>query len=229
MKSFQKRALISSLLLILFASGCNLPILPNNGPSVIDQAATVVALTLQAATTKLPPGSSALTVTDNTNCRSGPGTNYPVVTTIPAGTSVPIVAQYSGGQYWIVEPPDGKGQCWVLGELGKVTGDTSALPLATAVVDKNATIPARPVYFFYHYDCRTAGTLTTTLTWSDSATNETGYHLYRYGVLIAELPANSTNYTDDLSYTPGTNITYDIAAFNTAGESVPHSENFTCQ
>src|SRR5262245_28333719 len=129
MKSSRMLVLTSSVLLILFASGCNLPTLPNNGPSPNDQAATVVALTLQASITHLPPGSSALTVTDNSNCRSGPGTNYPIVTTIPAGTSVQIVAQYSGGQYWIVKAPDGKGECWVLGELGKVTGDTSAVPL----------------------------------------------------------------------------------------------------
>jgi hypothetical protein len=229
MKSSQARILVLSALLIVFTDGCNLPLLPDNGTSPNDQAATVVALTLQAAITGVPAGSSALTVSDNTNCRSGPGTNYPVVTTIPAGTPAQIVAQYGGGQYWIVKAPDGKGECWVLAELGKVTGDTSALPLATAVVDKNATIPGRPVYFFYHYDCRDVGSLTTTLTWSDSSTNETGYHLYRYGVLIVELPANSTTYTDTLSYTPGTNITYDIAAFNTAGESALHSEDFTCQ
>ncbi len=229
MKSFPK-VLILFLLLILFAWGCNLPI-PSKGLSPADQAATVVALTLQAgpATPSFPPGSPILTVTDDTNCRSGPGTNYPIIVVIPAGTSVQIVSQYSDGKYWIVNAPNGNAQCWVLGELGKVSGgNPSLLPASTPVVDKNATIPARPVYFFYHFECPN-GILTTTLTWSDSSNNEAGFHLYRNGALLAELPANTTTYTDNTFIAIGGSISYGIAAFNSAGESAQHVEGFVCK
>jgi hypothetical protein len=35
-----------------------------------------------------------------------------------------------------------------------------------------------------------------TLQWVDAADNETGYRVYRDGVLLATLSANSTSYTD---------------------------------
>jgi hypothetical protein len=170
-----------------------------------------------------------LTVTDDTNCRAGPGTNYKIITTVPAGTALQIVAQYPGGTYWVVKTPDGKNQCWILAGLGKVSGSNpSILPAMTPVVDPNAKIPARPVYFFFHYDCPN-GTLTTTLTWTDSSDNEDGFHLYRNGVLLAELPANSTSYVDHTFIAPGGSIGYGIAAFNTAGESAQHVESFVCK
>jgi hypothetical protein len=231
MRTQSKRLSILLFMLMILAAGCNLPLLPG-GLSPNDQAATAVALTLQANAASIPSpvGSGPiLTVDGNTNCRSGPGTNYKIVTTIPAGASVQIIGQYSGGTYWIVTAPDGKGSCWILSELGKVAGDTSKLPVTTLEGNQAGGVPARPVYFFYHYDCTSPGSLTTTLTWSDSSNNETGFRIYRYGVLIAELPANSTTYTDNLPYAPGTNITYDVTAFNSAGESPLRTESFVCQ
>lgn len=217
-------------MLILFTAGCNLPAVPS-GLSPNDQAATAVALTLQANATGIPSpiGSGPiLTVDGNTNCRSGPSTNYKIVTTIPAGTSVQIVGQYSGGTYWIVTAPDSKGPCWILGELGKVTGNTSALPPITPAATQARGVPARPAYFFYQYECP-AGNLTTTLTWSDSSNNEAGFRIYRYDVLIAELPANSTSYTDVTYIPPGSSITYSVTAFNDSGESALRTESFKCQ
>jgi hypothetical protein len=230
MRTLSKRLLILLFILMFLTAGCNLPVLPG-GLSPNDQAATAVALTLQANATSIPsPAGSGpvLTVDGNTNCRSGPGTNYKIVTTLPAGTSVQIIGQYSGGTYWIVTAPDGKGPCWILAELGKVTGDISKLPVTTLEANQAGGIPARPVYFFYQYECP-AGNLTTTLTWSDSSNNETGFHIYRYGVLIAELPANSTSYTDVTYVTPGSSITYSVTAFNDAGESALRTESFNCQ
>ncbi len=230
MRTLSKRLSILLFMLILFTSGCNLPLLPG-GLSPQDQAATVVALTLQAnASSVAPPAGSApvITVDGNTNCRSGPGTNYKIVTTIPAGTSVQIIGQYSGGTYWIVNAPDGKGPCWILAGLGTVAGDTSKLPVTTLEANQAGGIPARPVYFFYHYECP-GGNLTTSLTWSDSSGNETGFHVYRYDVLIAELPANSTSYVDVTYVAPGSDVSYGVAAFNDAGESALRTESFSCK
>jgi len=235
--------LAPSVFLILVISACNLPS-ASNVPSVNDQAATIIAMTLQAATTPTvqtvlntptaisivtKSGSPAtFTVTDNTNCRSGPGTNYSRVTTIPGGTTVTIMARYITGNFWIVTPADGSANCWVAGDLGTVSGDIAILPEITPVASDNKKAPARPGSLYFNYECP-FGNLTTTLTWSDNANNETGYRVYRYGQLIVELPANSTTYTDNTIITSIIDINYSVEAFNEAGTSEQRTITFNCR
>ena len=230
MNTQKKIVAVILLAWMLILAGCNLPFVSGN-LSPNEQAATIAAMTLGANTSAglaTPSGATAtLTLNGNTNCRSGPGTSYKILALLPAGTSVKIVAQSSSGNYWIVEPPDGSGPCWVLGQLGQITGDTANLPV-TPVAGQNAGIPARPVYFYYHYTCP-YGNLTTNLTWSDSSDNETGFHLYRDGVLIAELPAGTTSYTDVTTIAPGGSVNYSVAAFNDQGESALRTESFVCK
>ncbi len=56
-----------------------------------------------------------------------------------------------------------------------------------------------------------------TLEWFDLADNESGYKVYRNGVLLATLPANSTSYVDNSPF--GGPYTYDVVAFNDGGAS----------
>jgi len=64
---------------------------------------------------------------------------------------------------------------------------------------------------------------TYTLTWTDNATDETGYRVYRNGSLVTTLAANSTNYTDSFNYNQGTGgplfDTFGVEAFNNFGAS----------
>ena len=55
------------------------------------------------------------------------------------------------------------------------------------------------------------------LGWTDNATNETGYRVYRNAQLIATLGANATSYTDN---PPGSGpYSYGVQAFNDVGTS----------
>jgi hypothetical protein len=56
-----------------------------------------------------------------------------------------------------------------------------------------------------------------TLAWTDQADNETGYRVYRDGVLIATLSANVTSYVD-VPPDPGSHV-YAVEAYNEAGAS----------
>lgn len=56
------------------------------------------------------------------------------------------------------------------------------------------------------------------LTWTDNATNETGYYVYRGGVLVATLGVNSTSY-NDTSLSCGTSYSYYVVAYNAGGTS----------
>jgi hypothetical protein len=238
---------VLSIFLMLVMSACNLPN-ASSGLSINDQAATIVAMTLQAAqaventpTTQTilntptaisivtkSGGPAKLTVTDNTNCRSGPGTNYSKVTTIPGSTTVTIVARYATGDFWIVTPADGLANCWVQAGLGTVTGDTTILPRVTPVPSENKNAPARPGSLYYEYSCP-FGNLSTVLTWADNADNETGYRVYRDNQQIVELPANSKTYTDDTTIIVGTSINYSVEAFNEVGASEQRTISFKCQ
>lgn len=67
------------------------------------------------------------------------------------------------------------------------------------------------------------------LKWSDTADDETGYRVYRFDQLLADLPANSTTYTDNETITPGTALEYSVEAYNDAGPSAKRTVSFTCQ
>jgi hypothetical protein len=74
-----------------------------------------------------------------------------------------------------------------------------------------------------------ATTDTVTLSWVDTADNETGFHLERKigsagtFIVAATVPANSAVYTD-VGLTPGTTYVYRIRAFNGAGASAYSTE-----
>ena len=57
-----------------------------------------------------------------------------------------------------------------------------------------------------------------TIKWEDLSEDEEGFHIYRNQELIATLEENATSYTDE-NLTPETSYSYEIKAFNEAGES----------
>lgn len=66
---------------------------------------------LQAPTAE--PGQPTMTALVDLNVRTGPGTNYPVVGALRAGTSALIVGRSPSGFWWKIECPPGAGsECW---------------------------------------------------------------------------------------------------------------------
>lgn len=60
-----------------------------------------------------------------------------------------------------------------------------------------------------------------TVTWKDNSNNETGFKVYRDGVLIGTTPANATSFTDTSLPWNLFDATYTVAATNTGGDSKP--------
>jgi hypothetical protein len=178
--------------------------------------------------TKTGTGPAALTVTENTNCRSGPGINYKKVTVIPANTSVEIVASYSSGYYWIVKAPDGSGECWILGELGTVSGDVTVLPNVTPVAGQDTGVPAKPSVKWNYFCNAITGQADVSLTWADKADNESGYRVYRNGAVVAELPPNSTKFAETITLLAGQSAGYNVEAFNQFGTASSSVITLTC-
>jgi hypothetical protein len=210
----------------LFLVGCNLNIkLPQVG-----SAGTPASGTTQAVGSSTAPAaffSPTLAITGNSNCRSGPGGSFKLVTAFTAGTTLDIVGKDTATNYWQVKIPGSDQTCWVWGNYAVASGSVDSIPDSGAAPSGSGG-PAMPGSWHYTYTCP-GGNLTTSLSWSDSADNETGYRVYRFDQLVADLPANSTSYTDVVTVSPGAPLQYSIEAYNGAGTSGARVITFACQ
>lgn len=94
-----------------------------------------------------------VTVSLDTNCRSGPGKVYDHVGALLAGEQTEVVGWDGVGAYWYVKNPDQPGGfCWLWGQYATVTGDRQSLPLVapppTPIPTLTQTQPSllQPVY-----------------------------------------------------------------------------------
>ncbi|MBN2554642.1 MAG: hypothetical protein JXA97_01780 [Anaerolineales bacterium] len=87
--------------------------------------------------TPAPPTVSAssnpiISVSVDTNCRTGPGQVYDYVGALLVGEEAEITARESTGRFWYIRNPDGITDfCWVWDEYATVRGDIGSLPVLT--------------------------------------------------------------------------------------------------
>lgn len=74
-----------------------------------------------------PPTGPTATTNSNADVRSGDSEAFPIVTTLPANTSVPIVGISSGSGWYQVQLPDGS-LGWIAPGSVTVSGDLSGIP-----------------------------------------------------------------------------------------------------
>ncbi len=86
-----------------------------------------------SAATPLPPATGATALVNaNTNCRSGPSTDYPVIVVITKGVTVTVVSKTTLDDYLLVGAPNNTNQtCWLWTQYATINGDLSGLPVAT--------------------------------------------------------------------------------------------------
>jgi hypothetical protein len=69
----------------------------------------------------------------DTNCRAGPGADYPQDGYLGAGEQSTVYGKEASGNWWYIENPRKPGAyCWVWAETTQVSGDTTSLPLIDA-------------------------------------------------------------------------------------------------
>ena len=74
-----------------------------------------------------------VSVTTETNCRSGPGKVYDYLGSITENETAEVFGRDSSGGYWYIRNPDRPGgKCWIWGEYARLTGNTDDLPVIPA-------------------------------------------------------------------------------------------------
>ena len=95
------------------------------------------SITPSPSATPIPTGTSVpvfptLTVSAETNCRSGPSQSYDLLGTLHPGETTEVIGRTTVENYWLVRNPDSPTQiCWLWGQYATVTGWWQALPVAT--------------------------------------------------------------------------------------------------
>jgi len=138
-----------TILIALTLTACGAPantqVEPTTGPDLaltitaqalllqaVTQTALVPTATPEPTFTSAPiitgtPSTVIVTVSANTNCRSGPGVDYDIVGALTIGQQTEVVGKYSATNYWIIKNPLGSGTCWLWGEHATVNGDTAGI------------------------------------------------------------------------------------------------------
>ena len=71
-----------------------------------------------------------VTVSVETNCRSGPGLAYERLGVLPAGHSAEVIGRSSTGDTWIIRLPSNPViTCWLWGQYATLVGNTTGLPV----------------------------------------------------------------------------------------------------
>ena len=253
-----KKIFIVGLITILGLSACNLPSQsPGTATAEAEAAATASALALVLTTP--PPGITDLpsstpfptdtpsitptstssvpmvTVSQNTNCRTGPGVVYDLVGGLLVGEQAVIVGKYSAGNYWIINNPDAAGTCWLWGQYATVTGNTAGLPEYTPPPTPTPTVtptpsstptpppPNAPANVSVSKVCAPLVLpqylLTAIISWEDKSSDETGFKVYRDGTLLTTLGPNVITVNDSIPVIMGVPVTYAVEAVNATGAS----------
>ena len=177
--------------------------------------ATKVGAFTQTPTYSVP----MLTVLEQTNCRAGPGQDYEILFTYLTGKKLEIVGRYDSDNYWLVKSAESPtGTCWLWGEYTEVTGSYWAVSSVTPPATVTTAPPQAPSIVEWKFSC-SGGTMTFIVSWEDKASNETGYRVFRNGEVVAELPANSTAYTDTMTPTGNENVDYYLQVYSPFGSA----------
>ncbi len=258
-----KRMLIALNALLAAILACNLP--AGKGPAQSpDLAGTITAqamILMQSShtpePTATPPFTEVPTLTPTptlsptpsvpeasvsaaTNCRTGPGTVYDLLSTMQPGQTAEIVGKDTPDNYWIIKMRGG-GTCWLWGQYAIISGNVSTLPEVPPPPTPTPSLPANPSNLQITFHCTMSSNpflhneVQVDINWQDNATNEEGYYVFRNGTLLVTLGANSSSFSDDTTMiafvapgNPKPQIAYSIQAFNSAGKSKKISKSISC-
>ena len=157
------KILILSLLMMLIASSCNLPLratttetptapaftdtpaLPTDTPP---PSATALPTNTPLPTLTFTPSVPTVTTRDQAvNCRFGPGVPWLNISALNLGQSSQIIGRNSDSSWWYIQDPLNPGRnCWVASSVTNASGNLASLPVVQtpAASVTNVTIKLDP-------------------------------------------------------------------------------------
>ena len=245
-----KKTLTAFSILTVMALACGMSVdlgtnpaaTATSGASGLNQVATVVAQTLQAYTQQAPAVTATpsptgtpvptttpptLTVSTDTICYAGPGTNYGMVITLHPGTIAVVLGKNTAVNYWLIATPNYPGStCWLSGQYATISGDASNLSEATPVPVNtytlsepralNVSCSSQPITDDDHHhhdgDHNNSADWTVNLRWKNTEPNAYSVYVYRNGRLIDTLGAHGSSITDEFRHRRHQTVTYGVQA-----------------
>jgi len=237
--------------LIAALSACNLPSGQATETPTPDLALTVTALANGGDTPEVPqetatpeftatpeltftPSVPEVTVSQNTNCRTGPSVQYDNIGALLINQTGIVVGKSTQTGYWIINNPGKSGTCWLYPQYATVSGNTANLPeypvpptptpspTPTFTPSPTPSAPAPVTNVTMDMVCPNASH-SGTLKWEDKSNNEDGFNIYINNALVASIPANSTSYVVAASpggpFPLGIASKFEVEAFNGAGKA----------
>jgi hypothetical protein len=81
-------------------------------------------------TLTVTPSVVTVSVSGNTNCRTGPGTVYDLLDSLLVGQTAEVVGRDAEGQNWVIKMPSNPARtCWLWGRYATLSGNWEALPI----------------------------------------------------------------------------------------------------
>lgn len=106
------------------------PIAPSATTTVITPVFTSTLLPIPTNTPLYPMIHSTI----NTNCRTGPSSDYDVVGYLMVGDKVGVIGRNANSTWWVIQNPDNLSKnCWVWNQTTIVEGNLSNIPVTTPV------------------------------------------------------------------------------------------------
>lgn len=177
MKEQSHRLHSLALILLLAGLACGLP--GSNGEEDISDTRSVEEIQTEAVETAvagltqtaaseedqdsveepdIDDDAASVSVSNDTNCRGGPNTNYGIVTIVRVGDVYEVVGQYQSGPYVIIALNNGT-ECWLWLEYATITGDISDLQVYNPLPEPVSAATSTPTMPFVltHYGFNECG------------------------------------------------------------------------
>jgi hypothetical protein len=125
------------LITMFLLASCNILVPGTETMEPAGETATpTIGFTLTPSDTPQPsatftPEQVLISVSVDTNCRTGPGQVYDLVGGLMVGETAQVIARDPSGHYWYIANPHGPGFCYVWGQYATLVGNTTPLPVFT--------------------------------------------------------------------------------------------------